>query len=59
MIQIIGLMIGAYIITRMLDMAGDKNRPTWVKIVAILCLLFVALLMVFLVASSAPSPALR
>lgn len=59
MIQIIGLMIGAYIITRMLDMAGDKNRPKWVKIVAILCMLFVALLMVFLVASSAPSPALR
>jgi hypothetical protein len=51
-IQIIGLMIGAYIITRMLEMLikGERFQP-FVQIAAVLTLLFTVLGMFGLLAS--------
>ena len=53
MIPAIGLMIGAYIITRMIELGANPTTPTGVKVVATLTLIVTALCTVFLLFSGA------
>lgn len=56
MIQIIGLMIGAYILTRMVQLilgAGDYQQHKLTKVAAALTFLFTLLLIVMLLTSGA------
>lgn len=59
MIQAIGLMIGAYIIVRMLafvDRKGDREESLGIKILAFLCVLWTAFMMVLVVISGTSIP---
>lgn len=56
MIQFIGLMIGAYIFTRMLDTATTASVHVVVRIVAVLTILVDALCVVGLIAAGASMP---
>ena len=60
MIQIIGIMIGAYIFTRMLAMATDKQVHAVARVLAVLTMLIdlFCVLMLFATNGSAP-PGLR
>lgn len=56
MIQIIGIMIGGYIFTRMLAMATDKQINVVVRVFAVLTILLDLLCIVLLMATGATSP---
>ena len=59
MIQIIGLMMGAYIIVRMISLGsrtGEHAETTFVRILCGLNIVFTAVLIVFLLASGLNMP---
>ena len=56
MIQIIGLMIGVYIFTRMLDTATTPSVNAAARVAAVLTMLIDIFLIIMLFASSTPMP---
>jgi hypothetical protein len=56
MIQIIGLMIGAYIFTRMVDLALDQDKNIAVVILAVITAFVAVLGMAALILNGMPVP---
>lgn len=59
MIQIIGLMIGAYIFTRMLDLSMRKDTHTVLRWIAVLTAFFDCLMIVLLLSMGNDTAAFR
>jgi len=56
MIQFIGLMIGAYIIVRMIDLVLDKNKTQAIQIVATINIFITLFFMLMILASGSTMP---
>lgn len=59
MIPALSVMIGMYIIARMLELASDAQAKTFVKLFAILTLVITAFAMIVILAAGAKIPSLQ